>query len=292
MDLDAATLELLPNARKVRLQLYGSEVRPHGHLSLLDGWFEVWAQPGMYEDHMESPLWRPPALWFAEVPDLYSATWPIGDDDEDASDIGCQVRQGAAISHGRVIVAAMEGEALGERIPEACMWRMTFEELGQHAFPMFVTTMHRGEDTLTRRLLVEDEWIVGPPHQSWALNPFAQNTSHTVDLLDVSRGRNYKTRLWSHYVKSEPEEFERRPVHAWNRYLLQFNRPLCKRGDRSCLWRIAERLGTEGLRQLREISPVEHLEEALELLIELTGPVFDDNVDDIQEAPTSMMDHW
>ena len=43
---------LLPNARKVRLQLYGSEVRPHGHLSLLDGWFEVWAQPGMYDDHI------------------------------------------------------------------------------------------------------------------------------------------------------------------------------------------------------------------------------------------------
>ena len=42
----------------------------------------------------------------------------------------------------------------------------------------------------------------------------------------------------------------------------------------------------------REISPVEHLEEALETLIKLTGPLFDDNIDDIQEAPTSMMDHW
>ena len=51
-------------------------------------------------------------------------------------------------------------------------------------------------------------------------------------------------------------------------------------------------LGTQGLRELREISPVDHLEEALETLIQLTGPLFNDNVDDIQEAPTSMMDHW
>jgi len=36
---------------------------------------------------------------------------------------------------------------------------------------------------------------------------------------------------------------------------------------------------------------VEHLEEALETLIQLTGPLFNDNADDIQEAPTSMMDH-
>ena len=75
-------------------------------------------------------------------------------------------------------------------------------------------------------------------------------------------------------------------------FCLQFYPPLCKPGDRSCLWRIAERLGTQGLRELREISPVEHLEEALETLIGLTGPLFDDNIDDIQEAPTSMMDHW
>ena len=64
------------------------------------------------------------------------------------------------------------------------------------------------------------------------------------------------------------------------------------RGETPCLWRIAERLGTQGLKELRRISPVEHLEEALETLIGLTGPLFDDNIDDIQEAPTSMMDHW
>ena len=96
----------------------------------------------------------------------------------------------------------------------------------------------------------------------------------------------------SNFSRPRPMLIERRPVHAWNRYLLQFYRPLCKPGDRSCLWRIAERLGTQGLRELREISPVENLEEALETLIQLTGPLFNDNVDDIQEAPTSMMDHW
>ena len=138
--------------------------------------------------------------------------------------------------------------------------------------------MHRGEDTLTRRLLVEDEWIVAPPHQSWALNPFAQNSSHTVDLLDVSRGRNYKTRLWSHYVRSEPEEFERRPVHARNRYLLQFYRPFCQRDDLLCL-----------LRQEIIYGRGKHLEEALEKHI---YGLFNDIDDDIQEAPTSMMDHW
>ena len=34
------------------------------------------------------------------------------------------------------------------------------------------------------------------------------------------------------------------------------------------------------------------LEETLETLLGFMGPLFDDNVDDIQEAPTSMMDHW
>ena len=34
------------------------------------------------------------------------------------------------------------------------------------------------------------------------------------------------------------------------------------------------------------------LEETLETLLGFMGPLFDDNIDDIQEAPTFMMDHW
>ncbi len=33
------------------------------------------------------------------------------------------------------------------------------------------------------------------------------------------------------------------------------------------------------------------LEETLETLLEFMGPLFDDNIDDYQEAPTSMMDY-
>ena len=102
--------------------------------------------------------------------------------------------------------------------------------------------------------------------------------SYTDDLLDVRRGRNYKTRLWRHYVRSEPNEFERLPVHAWNRYLLQFYRPFCQRDDLLCL-----------LRQEIIYGRGKHLEEALEKHI---YGLFNDIDDDIQEAPTSMMDHW